>query len=96
MNANAKTFVIHHANEETQLNAAIPSTHNSSPIIPNYEVLYQHCIKFTEKKVQYENGSRNVFVHQLACNCSKLKEYQLLNRQAQMNKAGIYSVVRVF
>jgi hypothetical protein len=71
VNANAKTFVIHHANEVTQLNAAIPSTHNSSPIIPNYEVLYQHCIKFTEKKVQYENGSRNVFVHQLACNLNR-------------------------
>jgi micrococcal nuclease len=28
--------------------------------------------------------------------CSKLKEYQVLNRQAQMKKAGIYSVVKVF
>jgi hypothetical protein len=37
----------------------------------NYEAIYNHCIKFTEKKVQYANGSRNVFVHQLACNMNR-------------------------
>jgi hypothetical protein len=39
--------------------------------ITNYEVVYQHCVKFTEKKVQYVNGSRNVFVYQLACNLNR-------------------------
>jgi hypothetical protein len=71
LNANAKTFVIINASEVPQTNIKIPSIQNSQPNIPNYEVLYQHCIKFTEKKVQYVNGSRNVFVHQLACNLNR-------------------------
>ncbi len=35
------------------------------------EVVYNHCVNFTEKKVQFVNGSRNVFVHQLACNLNR-------------------------
>ncbi len=35
------------------------------------EAVYNHCIKFTEKKVQFSQGSRNVFVHQLACNLNR-------------------------
>ena len=35
------------------------------------EAIYNHCIKFTEKKVQFVEGSRNVFVHQLACNLNR-------------------------
>ena len=37
----------------------------------NSETIYNHCVRFTEKKVQYANGSRNVFVHQLACNLNR-------------------------
>ena len=37
----------------------------------NSEAIYNHCIRFTEKKVQYATGSRNVFVHQLACNLNR-------------------------
>ncbi|WP_291110542.1 VapE domain-containing protein [Flavobacterium sp. UBA6195] len=37
----------------------------------NSEAVYYHCIRFTEKKVQYATGSRNVFVHQLACNLNR-------------------------
>jgi predicted P-loop ATPase len=43
---------------------------NLEPTI-DFEAIYNHCIKFTEKKVQYANGSRNVFVHQLACNMNR-------------------------
>ncbi|UOK42124.1 MULTISPECIES: VapE domain-containing protein [Flavobacterium] len=39
--------------------------------VSNYEAVYNHCVKFTEKKVQFVNGSRNVFVHQLACNLNR-------------------------
>jgi hypothetical protein len=39
--------------------------------INNFEVVYQHCVKFTEKKVQYTSGNRNNFVHQLACNLNR-------------------------
>ncbi|MBC7747689.1 MAG: virulence-associated E family protein, partial [Methylotenera sp.] len=41
------------------------------PSSNNTEAIYNHCIKFTEKKVQFVNGSRNVFVHQLACNLNR-------------------------
>lgn len=37
----------------------------------NREAIYNHCVRFTEKKVQYATGSRNVFVHQLACNLNR-------------------------
>ena len=46
-------------------------TDNSQPTTDNSEAIYNHCIKFTEKKVQYAEGSRNVFVHQLACNLNR-------------------------
>ena len=37
----------------------------------DFDAIYTHCVNFTEKKVQYVNGSRNVFVHQLACNLNR-------------------------
>ncbi|ENA1802871.1 DUF3874 domain-containing protein [Flavobacterium psychrophilum] len=71
LNENASTFVTLSAVEmpliETKLE---PKTENPIPET-NYEAIYNHCIKFTEKKVQYANGSRNVFVHQLACNMNR-------------------------
>jgi hypothetical protein len=44
---------------------------NHQPTTDNSEALYNHCVKFTENKVQFVNGSRNVFVHQLACNLNR-------------------------
>ena len=46
-------------------------TDNQQPTTENSEAIYNHCIRFTEKKVQYATGSRNVFVHQLACNLNR-------------------------
>ena len=46
-------------------------TNNQQPTTNNSEALYNHCIKFTEKKVQFEEGSRNVFVYQLANNLNR-------------------------
>jgi hypothetical protein len=37
----------------------------------NSDAIYNHCVNFTEKKVQYVNGSRNVFVYQLANNLNR-------------------------
>ena len=71
MNENASTFVTSSAVEmplnETTLE---PITKNLEPTT-NSDAIYNHCIKFTEKKVQFVNGSRNVFVHQLACNLNR-------------------------
>ncbi|MBA4155387.1 VapE domain-containing protein [Flavobacterium sp.] len=44
---------------------------NHQPTTDNSEAIYNHCVKFTENKVQFVNGSRNVFVHQLACNLNR-------------------------
>jgi hypothetical protein len=37
----------------------------------DYENIFQECIDFTEKKSTYINGSRNNFIHLLACNCNR-------------------------
>jgi hypothetical protein len=70
-NPDASTFVSPSAVEmpliETQPE---PKTQNLEPTT-NSEAIYNHCINFTEKKVQFVNGSRNVFVHQLACNLNR-------------------------
>jgi hypothetical protein len=44
---------------------------NQQQTTDNGEAIYNHCVNFTEKKVQFVNGSRNVFVHQLACNLNR-------------------------
>jgi hypothetical protein len=46
-------------------------TDKQQPTTDNGEAIYNHCVNFTEKKVQFVNGSRNVFVHQLACNLNR-------------------------
>ena len=71
LNENASTFVTLSAVEmpltETQPE---PKNQKSEPVEDKYAI-YNHCIKFTEKKVQFVEGSRNVFVHQLACNLNR-------------------------
>ncbi|WP_035693466.1 VapE domain-containing protein [Flavobacterium sasangense] len=49
----------------------VRQTDNQQPTTQNSEAIYNHCVRFTEKKVQYATGSRNVFVHQLACNLNR-------------------------
>ena len=70
-NPDASTFITLSAVEmpliETQPE---PKTQDLEPTT-NSEALYNHCVNFTEKKVQFVNGSRNVFVHQLACNLNR-------------------------
>lgn len=71
LNENAKTFETANSVEvpliETQLE---PKTKKPEPLL-DYDAIYTHCVNFTEKKVQFVNGSRNVFVHQLACNLNR-------------------------
>lgn len=71
LNENSKTFVTANTVKvpliETQPE---PKTKNPEPIL-DYDAIYNHCVNFTEKKVQFVNGSRNVFVHQLACNLNR-------------------------
>lgn len=63
------------ASEAKQSNQAEPVEASKLPTetvtATDSEAVYNHCIKFTEKKVQFSQGSRNVFVHQLACNLNR-------------------------
>jgi hypothetical protein len=71
LNENAKTFETENSVEEVQtvVPSAVEGTQSKSLL--DYDAIYTHCVNFTEKKVQYVNGSRNVFVHQLACNLNR-------------------------
>lgn len=70
-NPEAKSFVTSSAVEMPLIeNKSQPKTLNLEPKT-DFDTIYNHCIKFTEKKVQFVNGSRNVFVHQLACNMNR-------------------------
>ena len=71
LNDNSKTFVTssevempHKNNCHTELVEVPQTTYDS-------EAIYNHCVRFTEKKVQFVSGSRNIFVHQLACNLNR-------------------------
>ncbi|MFK7101934.1 VapE domain-containing protein [Flavobacterium oreochromis] len=82
INDNATTFVTLSAvevplntnNSKQQFQNAlveVPKLKTATATATDSEAIYNHCIKFTEKKVQFVNGSRNVFVHQLACNLNR-------------------------
>ena len=49
----------------------VPTLPTATVTTTDNDAIYTHCVNFTEKKVQYVNGSRNVFVHQLACNLNR-------------------------
>jgi hypothetical protein len=71
LNENASTF--HTELVSVSAQTVIPSVVEGTqqPTTDNREAIYNHCVNFTEKKVQFVNGSRNVFVHQLACNLNR-------------------------
>lgn len=71
LNENASTFVTSSAVAMPLIEIEPePRTKNPEPLL-DYDAIYNHCVNFTEKKVQFVNGSRNVFVHQLACNLNR-------------------------
>jgi hypothetical protein len=71
LNENASTF--HTELVSVSAQTVFPSVVEGTqqPTTDNSEAIYNHCVNFTEKKVQFVNGSRNVFVHQLACNLNR-------------------------
>lgn len=46
------------------------SKHQNNPQA-DYDVLYEHCVRFTEKKIQFTEGNRNNFVFALANNLNR-------------------------
>ncbi len=71
LNENASTFVTLSTVEMPIEKVCHPELVKGPQTTESSEAVYNHCIKFTEKKVQFVNGSRNVFVHQLACNLNR-------------------------
>jgi len=71
LNENSKEFSVIETQEQPEIKApaSTPSTNHPTPI--NYDVLYAHCIQFTEKKYQFVEGSRNYFVFTLANNLNR-------------------------
>jgi hypothetical protein len=71
INENSKIFEIETPQPSQTELVEVPKLKTATATATDSEAIYNHCIKFTEKKVQFVNGSRNVFVHQLACNLNR-------------------------
>nr|WP_315151377.1 VapE domain-containing protein [uncultured Flavobacterium sp.] len=71
LNENATTFVTLSAVEMPIEKVCHPELVEGPQTTESSDAIYNHCVNFTEKKVQFVNGSRNVFVHQLACNLNR-------------------------
>jgi Virulence-associated protein E/VirE N-terminal domain/Domain of unknonw function from B. Theta Gene description (DUF3874) len=70
-NENAKIFSVTEQEKEPKANIEREFKRTEPTIVINSDAIYNHCIKFTEKKVQFVEGSRNVFVYQLANNLNR-------------------------
>ena len=70
-NENSKIFSVTEQEKEPKANIEREFKRTEPTIVINSDAIYNHCVNFTEKKVQFVNGSRNVFVHQLACNLNR-------------------------
>jgi hypothetical protein len=71
INENSKIFEIETSQPSQTELVEVPNLKTVTVTATDSEAIYNHCIKFTEKKVQFVNGSRNIFVHQLACNLNR-------------------------
>lgn len=66
------TPYIEQSKEVIQESTTIESNGFSTEKFNNdYLTVYEHCVRFTEKKESYVNGNRNNFVHLLACNLNR-------------------------
>jgi Virulence-associated protein E/VirE N-terminal domain/Domain of unknonw function from B. Theta Gene description (DUF3874) len=71
LNEDSKVFKIQNEIEVIASTVVDSQKLKTETATENWDLIYNHCIKFTEKKVQFIDGSRNVFVHQLACNLNR-------------------------
>ncbi|MFV0172296.1 DUF5906 domain-containing protein [Empedobacter falsenii] len=81
-NPNAEVFSCHPEHVEGSLNQFKNETHRNhpqnsftetyqNPFTPDTNTLIEHCVRFTKQKMDYVEGNRNNFVHQLACNLNR-------------------------
>lgn len=60
-------------NEEAEVftvSAELPVQKETKPVLSEDEK-FENLIKFTNNKLTYQNGSRNAYIHLLACNCNR-------------------------
>lgn len=56
---------------QQNLNLEKSTTKTQQPTTNNYDLIYEHCVRFTEKKIQFAEGNRNNFVFALANNLNR-------------------------
>ena len=71
LNENAEVFASG-AKQSVQTDSqTVKKTDNRQPTTNNPETIYEHCVRFTEKKIQFTEGNRNNFVYALANNLNR-------------------------
>ena len=48
----------------------VPEQKETKPVLSDDDI-FENLIKFTNNKLTYQNGSRNAYIHLLACNCNR-------------------------
>lgn len=71
LNENAEVFASG-AKQSVQTDSqTVKKTDNRKPTTNNQETIYEHSVRFTEKKIQFTEGNRNNFVFALANNLNR-------------------------
>ena len=71
LNENAEVFASG-AKQSVQTDSqTVKKSDNRQPTTDNQEIIYEHSVRFTEKKIQFTEGNRNNFVFALANNLNR-------------------------
>ena len=71
VNENSEVFFVIESRVEPKTNEVGKSSSTQHPASSNDTVIYEHAVRFTEKKVQFVEGNRNNFIFQLANNLNR-------------------------
>ena len=71
VNENSNEFSLIETREKPPVSSIKKKTVNCQLSTVNYDVLYAHCVSFTEKKESFVDGNRNNFVFQLSNNLNR-------------------------
>lgn len=71
VNENSEVFFVIESRELPQEKEKPKKSETPKPISENSDAIYEHAVRFTEKKIQFTEGNRNNFVFQLANNLNR-------------------------
>ncbi len=71
VNENSEVFFVIESREEPKENQQSKKSDNQQLTTDNPETVYEHCVRYTEKKIRFTEGNRNNFVFQLANNLNR-------------------------